>query len=259
MDFIHRFPRLFFWLITLSILLMLFALFHWVRVPYSGFGDDPKYVMIEGSYRIFNLKEHLQQYDSVKIEIKSQQFRLAQYYKNADEKTKKKIIQEAQSYIALTLNNELIPFWIDTEWDFNGTTETPRQGAIACGFFVSTVLMHAGFQLNKSHLSTGTASVMIRSLCNPSSIKTIPNKKFENFMAYLQTQNDGVYIVGLDKHVGLITKHQHQIYFIHSRKPRTAGVIKELASESPSLKSSSGFVIGNLLENESLVIAWLSS
>ena len=29
--------------------------------------------------------------------------------------------------------------WMGTPWDFSGTSQVPRKGSIACGYFVSTV------------------------------------------------------------------------------------------------------------------------
>ena len=49
--------------------------------------------------------------------------------------------------------NGLIPFWYGTEWDFYGYTSVPKQGKIACGYFISTVLLHGGFILNRYTLA----------------------------------------------------------------------------------------------------------
>ena len=47
------------------------------------------------------------------------------------------------------LVNEIIPHWYGTEWDFNGYTAVPNQGVIACGYFVSTTLLHMGINVNR--------------------------------------------------------------------------------------------------------------
>ncbi|WMJ72126.1 hypothetical protein RCC89_02925 [Cytophagaceae bacterium ABcell3] len=38
------------------------------------------------------------------------------------------------------LVNKLIPYWYGTKWDFEGHTDVPGKGEIACGYFVSTTL-----------------------------------------------------------------------------------------------------------------------
>src|SRR5687768_13237846 len=47
------------------------------------------------------------------------------------------------------LTEKLIPHWLTTPWSFEGHTSIPRQGKIACGYFVSTTLLHMGFNVNR--------------------------------------------------------------------------------------------------------------
>ena len=44
------------------------------------------------------------------------------------------------------LRDDLLPAWNGTAWAMNGTSQVPGRGSIACGYFVSTTLMHAGFR-----------------------------------------------------------------------------------------------------------------
>ena len=56
-------------------------------------------------------------------------------------------------------------YWVETKWDFNGVSRVSRQGSIACGYFVTTVLEDIGFKLNRIKLSQQASSVMIFNLC----------------------------------------------------------------------------------------------
>ncbi len=245
--------------LTGIVLLGLVLVFSLVRVP---FPRNEHYVLqtsLAGSYRLFNLREHLQKYDSLKVEIRTQQFRLAEYFQqNQDTSIRRQAIEDAQKYILQNISHEIIPFWLDTAWDFNGTTETPREGAIACGYFVTTVLRHAGFKMDKYYLARQASSKLIHVLCQPESIVSIRHNDFDALMAHLHQQKEGIYIIGLDKHVGMAIKIEGEIHFIHSRKPRHIGVIKEKASESTTLQSSNIYVVGNLLANQDLIKIWLS-
>ncbi len=82
---------------------------------------------------------------------------------------KKKIIRELyrQKKISLdsvgnffeqTLLNELIPYWYGVGWTFEGHTNSPDSGTIACGYFVSTTLKHFGMNLNRYRLAQQSAS-----------------------------------------------------------------------------------------------------
>lgn len=245
--------------LTGIVLLGLVLVFSLVRVP---FPRNEHYILqtsLAGSYRLFNLREHLHKYDSLRVEIRTQQFRLTEYFQqNQDTAIRSQAIRDAQAYILHNINYEIIPFWLDTEWDFNGTTETPREGAIACGYFVTTILRHAGFKMDKYHLARQASSKLIEALCQPESIISIRHNDFDALMTHLQQQNNGIYIIGLDRHVGMAIKIEEDIHFIHSRKPRHVGVIKEKASESTTLQSSNIYVVGNLLDNQNLIKMWLS-
>lgn len=242
--------------LTTAIVVTIILLINLIRVPYPLNGNLMH--SFEGPFNIFDLKEHIAKYDSLKIEIKTQKFRYAEYYKQAtDTSTKQEIIQQVKQYLLHTIHHEVIPFWYDTQWDFNGTTENPRQGTIACGYFVTTVLRHAGLGIDKYDLSRFASWRLIDSLCHDESIRTIKYNNTDSLFAYMDQQEDGIYILGLAKHVGFIVKSQGESFFIHSRRPRYVGVIKEKAKESPTVLKSSIHVIGNLLANDAFIEHWL--
>lgn len=245
--------------LTGIVLLALVLIFSLVKVPFPRHEHYLLQTTIAGSYRIFNLREHLQKYDSLRVEINTQQFRLSAYYlQNKDTLTRQTAIYDAKKYLLYNIEHEIIPFWLNTEWDFNGTTETPREGAIACGYFVTTVLRHAGFKMDKYYLARQSSSKLIHTLCQAESIIKIRDNNFEALLQYFEQQAEGIYIVGLDKHVGFVIKSGGETHFIHSRQPRHIGVVKEKAQESSTLQGSSIYVVGNLLENPCLMHNWLS-
>jgi hypothetical protein len=68
--------------------------------------------------------------------------------------------------------DSVFPYWHGTQRDFNGTTQTPRKGSIACGYFVSTVLRDAGIQLNRIKLGQSASQVFIKTFANKKDTKT---------------------------------------------------------------------------------------
>jgi hypothetical protein len=44
------------------------------------------------------------------------------------------------TFIHHSLSKTIFPHWYGTVWDYNGYTNTPKNGVIACGYFVSTTL-----------------------------------------------------------------------------------------------------------------------
>src|SRR5688572_14401155 len=83
--------------------------------------------------------------------------------------------KDARKFFVATLTDSIFHYWYDTEWDFNGITQEPRKGDIACGYFVTTTLLHSGFDLDRVKIAQQPASIIIRTLCRKESIKTFSN------------------------------------------------------------------------------------
>jgi hypothetical protein len=250
--------KYYFYYLTAAIILLLVLASLLIRVPFPDTADYLVYTMDE-PFQVLDLKKHLRQYEQLKIDIQTRQFQLSEYYKIADPATREQIKQEARQFLFRSITDDIVPFWYQTEWDFNGITETPRKGQIACGYFVTTVLKHAGIALDKYYLSRASSATLIKHLCKPQNILTIRKNDYQKLVSHLQNQPDGIYIVGLDTHVGLIEKSDKDLFFIHSRKPRSAGVIKEKVLESKTLQKSKIYVLGNLLDNELIIQNWLKN
>lgn len=156
------------------------------------------------------------------------------------------------SYLHEKLTSEIFPAWYGTTWDYNGYTNYPRKGEIACGYFVSTTLKHIGFNLNRYDLAKKYSSSIVKSLCDSSSTFNDIEKMYE----FINKQDDDLYVVGLSSHVGFIEKKDNEIYFIHSNYIGPVAVEKEIAIESEALNSSSVFVLGNISGNEILLEKW---
>src|SRR5439155_7363595 len=70
----------------------------------------------------------------------------------------------ARRVLVAALVDDLVPAWAGTPWDYYGTSTKPRQGAIACGYFVTTVLEHLGLRLPRARLAQQASEVIVRSL-----------------------------------------------------------------------------------------------
>ncbi|OJJ18281.1 hypothetical protein BKI52_26025 [marine bacterium AO1-C] len=205
----------------------------------------------------FNLSAHLQKYNTLKTQITHQRDSLRNTYKQASKIERQALVKHSQSYLQTSLGQKIFPYWYGTRWSYSGTTSNPRKGKIACGYFVTTTLQHAGFKLNRYYLAQQAASVIIKRLCKKNSIKTIGNNDAEKLITYLRKQPDGIYILGLDTHVGFIEKRQGKLDFIHSSYSSKRRVVREPAINSNVISNSSIYVVGNLLANEKLVKYWL--
>lgn len=75
------------------------------------------------------------------------------YAKLEDGSARQALLNEASTYLTEKLLNTIVPHWYGTKWDYNGHTNIPGEGLIACGYFVSTTMKHVGFNLNRFRLA----------------------------------------------------------------------------------------------------------
>lgn len=154
------------------------------------------------------------------------------------------------------LVNQIIPHWYGTEWDFNGYTDVPNQGVIACGYFVSTTLLHAGINVNRYKMAQqaglyeaqtlALSENNYRTIRGSDSLKVILKREYE----------DGIYFVGLDNHVGYLFIKDRIPYFIHSNYIEDRVMI-EKAFYAPAFESGI-YVIAEISTNEELMERWRS-
>lgn len=141
---------------------------------------------------------------------------------------------------------DLFPYWYGTTWSFNGTTEVPQQGSIACGYFVTTLLRDAGLNINRVKLAQQASSVIIQAVCDKDKIKTFSNAKNEDFFKYIKHQGEAMYVIGLDFHTGFIYFDGKEIYFIQSKYYEEVAVVKEIAEQSRVLLTSKFKMLGRI-------------
>ena len=188
---------------------------------------------------------------------------LAVKYASANQTEKKQLILEARKVLTNMLVGEVFTAWYRTRWDFNGVTQTPGQGEIACGYFVTTTLRDIGIKLNRVKWAQQASVKMIRKFCPQESIKVIYNKPIKESSDYLKAQGEGVYLVGLDRHVGYVIVEKSRdtdelkMAFVHADYyDRARGVTSEVIEGNNPLNDSKYRMVGKLF-SEAHVIAWL--
>lgn len=151
--------------------------------------------------------------------------------------------------------DSVFPCWYGTTWDFNGYTDKPGDGLIACGYFVSTPLKHMGFNLNRFKVAQQYSHSIVNTLCTD--IHDIQG--YDSVHEHLRGSRQGLYIVGLDNHVGFISNEQSGLYFIHSSYVEPGCVLREKIESSAVFQYSKRFVIGNFSGNGAILRKWLKN
>lgn len=142
----------------------------------------------------------------------------------------------------------IFPAWMGTPWDFNGTTEIPRTGQIACGYFVTTVIRDLGFKIDRIKMAQQVSSAIIKKYCTD--VKHYA--EMDKMIADCSKKTNSLFIVGLDFHTGFLLNENGTLYFVHASYGNPRCVVKEKADESAVLASSKTFMTGDFL-NESII------
>ncbi len=190
--------------------------------------------------------------------IKQQKEALLQQYLAAETAPARDVVlRQAGELFVQAVVTEVTPYWYGTPWDFNGMTQVPGAGSIACGYFVTTVLRDMGVDLARVRLAQQPSEILIKSLVGSAAIKRFSDVKVEKFLAAVRNWGQGLYIVGLDMHVGFIVSDDTGIHFVHASYMAPLCVVQEDAAESVILAGSRYRVLGKLTGDNDFLLAWL--
>ncbi|MBL7731110.1 MAG: hypothetical protein JNM88_08030 [Chitinophagaceae bacterium] len=142
------------------------------------------------------------------------------------------------------ITDSLVPCWYGTPWDFNGTTQVPGEGKIACGYFVTTTLRDAGMKIDRVKMAQCVSQNLVYDMCGD--FKKFSNKPLDYFVNTVKKSGFGLYIVGLDNHTGYIYHDGNEVWFIHSGVLAPRCALKEKAIESETLRRSAYRVVGRI-------------
>ena len=163
-------------------------------------------------------------------------------------------LTKVAEYIGYTITNTLFDDWYGTPYDFNGNTTIPQSGHIACGYFVTTILEHAQFDLDRVWYAQQASSVLIDAICGNDHVI-----KFDNLNSlewYINKSQTNLFLVGLDTHVGFLWKDGADIYIVHAAQSGGYRVSKQKIKNASVMLKSNLFYLGNLL-NASTIRKWI--
>lgn len=194
-------------------------------------------------------------YDALKSELSRQQHVLGEHVDPSSlEPSEKKSVHNT----LMAGIERLFDAWEGTRWGLGlPQTQTPGGGKINCGMFVGTVLVHAGFQIDHKKLQRQPAELIIKSLAPASKIARFRNAPMDEFLEGVREHGPGLYIIGLDYHVGfLVVGQKGEIRYVHSSVV-TRKVVDMKAAGAPTIVTSKYRVVGKILQDDMLQ-SWLT-
>jgi hypothetical protein len=153
----------------------------------------------------------------------------------------------------------LIPYWYGTPWTFEGYTAVPKQGTIACGYFVSTTLLHMGVAVNRYKLAQQLPVHEAKTLAVGAEVSVFEGERTDLIIEQLDTGlQNGLYFLGFDQsHVGYLLREKEQLFVIHSNYMGAQRVTVERISESQAFASYLRFYVVPVSGNKELMKKWL--
>jgi len=216
-----------------------------------------------GMFRIFHTKEDRpepdsERYDFLVAELAGWREELAgQYLKARTNEEKEEIEQDARVILELMMP-EMMRCWLGTGYDFNGVAEKPGKGKIACGYFVSTVIRDAGFKVNRYKLAQQPSQNILRTFVGSEYCQLKVDQNYQKYVNVLESKAHGIYLVGLDTHVGFIMNGRDGMRFLHSSGIEQAGVVEESRDGALALKWSRWRMLGHFTGDPAVIRMWLS-
>lgn len=166
---------------------------------------------------------------------------------------------ELKQAFVKAMYSKIFPYWYGTKWDFNGTTQLPQQGSIACGYFVTTTLQQAGVSINRVKMAQCASEEMIRSLVSKKNIFHLSGISLQEFKTKLKKLGNGLYIIGLDNHTGYIYVSDQEDYFIHASGWFPFKVVRQKLEESDVIGRSKYRVVGKISDDIFFLSNWINA
>ena len=180
--------------------------------------------------------------------------RLAEEWSNAGDRSAFRSNAEAEIIARV---QGLAKHWLGTRWGLGLPQLTePGPGKINCGTFVGTVLRDAGFNVKVKKLQRQPSQLIIRSFVGGKRVRKYSNASMKKFLASVREMGPGLYIIGLDFHVGFLVQTEDDLRFVHASYV-TNTVVDEKASLAVPIVTSKYRVVGKILSPDN-IDSWLN-
>jgi len=200
---------------------------------------------------------NLGRYEVLVDELKRWREDLSEAYQEAGDTEQKLAVEHDARVVLEMILPEMMRCWIGTGYDFNGIAEKPGSGRIACGYFVSTVIRDAGFKVNRYKLAQQPSENILRTFIEREDCLLSVGKEFDAYADWVEKMDKGIYLIGLDTHVGFVVNRQDGMGFIHSSGAKLVGVVEESRDEALAIQNSRWRMLGSFSGDPGVIRTWL--
>ena len=175
------------------------------------------------------------------------------------------IRDEARRFVVGTLVSDIFPAWMGmpSGGGRQATASLPHEPGmyISCSYFLTAALQNVGLLLeSRTRFAQAPASWIEHALLPPGGqIYRYGNLSGAELEQRLVGLGDGLYVVGLNIHVGFIVVAGGHARFVHSSYTPPGTVVDEpvVSSEAIALSRSKGYWVSPLFKDDRIVEMWL--
>ena len=206
-------------------------------------------------------------YDAFLDQVNARRAELAARYAAArGSRARSGIRDEARRFVVETLVSRIFPAWMGmpSGGGPQATASRPHEPGmyISCSYFLTAALQNAGLVLeSRARFAQAPAAWIERALLPPGGqIHRYGNLSPEELEHKLvDDMGEGLYVVGLNIHVGFIVVRDGHARFVHSSYTPPGTVVSEPVASSMAiaLSQSKGYWVSPLFKDDRIVEMWL--
>jgi len=239
--------------------LRFFLLLQFLLYPLISRADDNPKIIYRSEISPEEIAGKQKEYRNALAKLEARRLTFSQHWKSAAPSDRANIRGKAREELFRAILHDIFPAWYGTTWDFNGISEAPGEGKIACGYFVTTCLRDAGIKLQRIKLAQQASQRIIETLAPAGSKKIIYDKPIADVAEFIRSQGTGLYIVGMDTHTGFVVNDGASLAFIHSSYYRPPfSVTAESVKGTNPLADSKYRVFGKILDDV-MIEKWITN
>jgi hypothetical protein len=172
---------------------------------------------------------------------------------------------EARRFVVDTLVTQVFPAWMGmpSGGGVQATASRPHEPGmyISCSYFLTAALQNAGLVLeSRARFAQAPAAWIERALLPPGgSIHRYGTLSADELEQKLVGLGDGLYVMGLDIHVGFIVVRDGHAWFVHSSYTPPGTVVNEPVASSAAIALSrrKGYWVSPLFQDDRIIEMWL--
>jgi hypothetical protein len=204
-------------------------------------------------------------FDDSVARIETERRRLSAQYQKAPPRARPAILREARAFVVAAIIDDLLPAWMGTPWGLGAQSDASRPHqtgkVVGCSYFVTAILQNAGLELESRRRFAQAPSLWIERALLPYGgqvhrFGSIPAADLRKRVAAL---GEGLYIVGLDYHVGFLVVEGAEVRIVHASFFPPQAVVSEPVEASAAIEGSrpKGYWVSPLFRDDRLVDLWL--